>query len=296
MWTVLSILKQSQSYLAAKGVENPRLEAEVLLCAVLKCERIKLYVDFERPLTAGEVAKYRTYIAQRGTRQPVAYILGRKDFMGLELRITPACLVPRPETELLVEQAAHLIKNVGPKQPKLLDLGTGSGAILIALLTLLPEALGIGSDISPAALAVAKENALNLGVKERCGFVVSDLFGQLPRSRTYDAIISNPPYVRRGDLPGLDPEVRKEPLQALDGGIDGLDFYRRLTKEVPRHLSAAGLLAMEIGAEQGEAVKALCYDAGLKAAAVKKDLAGLDRMVLAAKEDSPYANLLLAAG
>ncbi len=294
MWTILGILKQSQGYFAAKGLDNPRLEAEVLLCAVLGCDRVRLYVDFERPLSQGEVDAYRKYVAQRGARYPVAYITGHKEFMGLDFTVTPACLVPRPETELLVERVAGLVQAAGPATAKLLDLGTGSGAILISLLTLLPQALGIGSDISPAALAVARDNAVRLGVKGRCGFVVSDLYASLPPGRSYDVLISNPPYVRRGDLAALQPEVRREPRLALDGGPDGLAFYRRLLGEAPRHLAADGLLALEIGAEQGAAVTALCRSAGFSQVAVGQDYAGLDRLVLAARKDSPYADLLLA--
>ena len=284
VWTIMKILNWTKQYFEAKGVENPRLDAEVLLCAVLKCQRITLYVDFERPLSEEELATYREYVRRRGNFEPLAYILGERAFMRNTFKVNKATLVPRPETELLVEslvRIAPLLKREG--DVKILDIGTGSGAIIVSLLDYLPDAKGVGVDISVDALIVAKENSEKIGVTGRIGFVRSDVFSKLPLEKKFDIIVSNPPYIPAGDIAGLDKDVQQEPRGALDGGADGLDFYRRITAEAMDHMAEEGVLAFEIGIGQAAAVQQLCLDAGFVKTAVRKDYAGIERMVFAVK-------------
>ena len=292
VWTIMKILNWTKQYFTDKGVENPRLDAEVLLCAVLKCERITLYVDFERPLSDTELAQFKQYVVRRATHEPLAYILGEKAFMRNMFKVTPDTLVPRPETELLVESIVMAAEAVGG-DVKILDIGTGSGAIIVSLLDYLPQAKGVGVDISVGALTVAKENAVAIGVVERAGFLRSDVYSALPLDKKFDIIVSNPPYIPAADIAGLAKDVQNEPIGALDGGEDGLDFYRRITKEAPLHMLEDGLLAFEIGIYQGEAVAEMCKAAGFGAVAIRKDYAGIERMVFAAKEGGKYADLLL---
>ena len=293
----MKILNWTKQYFAKQGVEDPRSDAEVLLCAVLKCERLTLYVDFERPLTDEELALMRSYVLRRAKHEPINYILGEKTFMRNVFKVTPATLVPRPETELLVEslvKAAPLLQPEGAV--KILDIGTGSGAIIVSLLDYLPQAKGVGVDISVDALVVAKENAEKIGVKERCGFLRSDVFSRVPLEKKFDIIVSNPPYIPAADIAGLAQDVQREPHGALDGGEDGLDFYRRICAEAAEHLADDGLLAFEIGINQSEVVCRLCLEHGFKKAVVRKDYAGIDRMVFALKEkegEDKYADLLL---
>ena len=292
VWTIMKILNWTKQYFTDKGVENPRLDAEVLLCAVLKCERITLYVDFERPLSETELAQFKQYVVRRAAHEPLAYILGEKAFMRNMFKVTPDTLVPRPETELLVESIVMAAEAVGG-DVKILDIGTGSGAIIVSLLDYLPQAKGVGVDISVGALTVAKENAVAIGIAERVGFLRSDVYSALPLDKKFDIIVSNPPYIPAADIAGLAKDVQNEPIGALDGGEDGLDFYRRITKEAPLHMVEDGLLAFEIGIYQGEAVAEMCKAAGFGAVAIRKDYAGIERMVFAAKEGGKYADLLL---
>lgn len=292
VWTIVKILDWTRQYFADKGIENPRLDAEILLCAVLSCPRINLYVHFDQPLKAEELSKYKELIVRRGRQEPLAYILGEKAFMNYTFKVTPAVLVPRPETELLVESLVEL--NDNSRKIKILDIGTGSGAIILSLLSLLPLAEGTAIDISAAALAVAAENAERLGVSERFKPVLSDLYSKLPVGVQYDVIVSNPPYIPTEDIAALAADVKKEPKGALDGGKDGLDFYRRITAGASEYLLPAGLLAFEIGIHQGEAVTRLCREHGFGVTAVRKDYAGIERMIFAAKEGSAYADSLMA--
>lgn len=292
VWTIVKILDWTRQYFADKGIENPRLDAEILLCAVLSCPRINLYVHFDQPLKADELAKYREFVLRRGRQEPLAYILGEKAFMNYTFKVTPAVLVPRPETELLVETLIEL--NDSSNKIRILDLGTGSGAIIISLLSLLPLSEGTAVDISPAALAVATENAERIGVRERFTPVLSDLYSKLPAGERYDVIVSNPPYIPTEDITTLAADVQKEPKGALDGGKDGLDFYRRIIAGASEHLLPGGLLAFEIGIHQSDAVTQLCREQGFSVTAVRKDYAGIERMIFAAKEGSVYADSLMA--
>ena len=291
IWTIAKVLDWTKQYFADKGLENPRLDAEILLCSVLKCQRITLYVHFDQPLEEHELAQYRGYVARRAAQEPLAYILGSRAFMKYDFKVTPDVLVPRPETELLVECAAKLAGNI--EAPEVLDIGTGSGAIIVSLLDMLPNAKGTAVDVSPGALKVAQANAEQIGVAQRLKFVRSDLYAALPQDSKFDIIISNPPYIPSADIAGLAADVRREPRLALDGGADGLNFYRRIISGAPKFLKPNGFLAFEIGINQGETVAALCRQAGFAVTAVRHDYAGIDRMVFAAKEGTTYADALL---
>lgn len=291
LWTITRVLEWTKQYFANKGIENPRLDAEILLCAVLKCERITLYVHFDQPLSEEELTEYRGYVARRAQQEPLAYILGEKAFMKHSFKVNPAVLVPRPETELLVESVAKAAAGAGAAS--LLDLGTGSGAIIVSLLELLPEAVGTAVDISAAALAVAGENAEAIGVSSRLTLVESDLFAGLPAGQAFDIIVSNPPYIPAADIAGLAADVQREPRGALDGGSDGLDFYRRIAAGCGTWLKPDGLLAFEVGIGQAQQVAGLCRQAGLTVTALRKDYAEIERMVFATREGTYYADHLL---
>lgn len=280
LWTVGRILKWTEQYFGTKGVESPRLDAEVLLSHVLNKERIYLYVHFDEPLEAGELASYRELVRQRAGRVPVAYLVGEREFMGISLRVNPSVLIPRPETEILVQAALDRLQE--RKEPFVADIGTGSGAICLALLHYLVNGRGVGVDLSEDALEVARENAEHLGLSERTQFLPGDLLEPLKEGK-FAAILSNPPYIPDGDISKLAPEVRdKEPRMALAGGEDGMKFYRRLCKEAPSLLEPKGFLAMEVGIRQGKAVEKMAKEHPLvERTELLKDLAGIDRVVIA---------------
>lgn len=278
VWTIGSILKWTEQYFQDKGVESPRLDAEVLLSHVLDKERIYLYVHFDEPMEAKELAAYKELIKKRIARVPVAYILGYKEFMGLAFAVTPAVLIPRPDTEILAEAVIERLEK--KESPSFADIGTGSGAVALSVLANVPEARGSAVDISPDALAVAKKNAGALGVADRVGFYCGDLCEPLAKKH-FDAIVSNPPYIPDGDIAGLSPEVRKEPYGALAGGADGLDFYRRLVQDGAKLLKPDGFMAFEVGIRQAKRVEALAKEAGrFSETRILKDYAGIERVVI----------------
>ena len=282
VWTIGRILKWTEQYFGQKGVESPRLDAEVLLSHVLGKQRIYLYVHFDEPLQAEELACYRAMIKQRIDRVPVAYILGEKEFMGLTFKVTPDTLVPRPDTEILVQAAVDRLKQWTDGTVRLADIGTGSGAICLSVLSMLDGVTADTVDISPAARAVAEENAATLGLSERVTFHTGDLLTPI-REQQFTAILSNPPYIPEADIQELAPEVRcKEPMTALSGGRDGLDFYRRLCDEAPAMLSDDGFMAFEVGIHQAEDVARLAEASPLIVRTeILKDYAGIDRVVVA---------------
>ena len=281
LWTIGRILKWTEQYFKEKGIESPRLDAEVLLSHILGRERIYLYVHFDEPLEPAELARYREAIKQRVQRVPVAYIIGEKEFMGLTFKVTEDTLVPRPDTEILVQAAIERLRARGDA-PRFADIGTGTGAICLSVLHFLPKAQADTVDISPAARAVAEENAAALEVADRVTFHTGDLLAPLA-GQCYDAILSNPPYIPDGDIAALAPEVRlKEPRTALAGGKDGLDFYRRLTADAPAHLKDGGFLAVEVGIHQAAPVAALAVPA-FSRTEILKDYAGIERVVIAWK-------------
>ncbi len=281
IWTIVKILKWSEQYFAKHGIETPRLDAEVLLSHVLGVKRIHLYVHFDQPLDPAELSAYRAAVKRRAAREPVAYIVGEKEFMGLSFLITPAVLVPQPDTETLV--GAVMDRLAGNPGERVADIGTGSGAIALSLLNFLPELSAAAVDISPEALLVAKNNADELGLGDRVEFLEGDLCAPL-RGQTFDAIVSNPPYIPRGDFDKLPPEVLAEPRLALDGGGDGLDYYRQLVLEALPLVKPGGFLAVEVGRGQAPAVQTLAKGAGWGSLETVKDLAGIQRVVVMRRE------------
>ena len=244
LWTITRVLEWTKQYFANKGIENPRLDAEILLCAVLKCERITLYVHFDQPLDDTELAEYRSYVTRRANQEPLAYILGTKAFMKHSFKVTPAVLVPRPETELLVESVAKAA--VGAGAENLLDIGTGSGAIIVSLLDLLPQSRGTAVDISAAALVVAGENAENIGVSERLTLVESDLFSKLDCNKKFDIIVSNPPIFRLRLLQVWQPMCRRNPLERWMGGLTDLIFIEESFPDVKYGFSRTGCWLLKL--------------------------------------------------
>lgn len=282
IWTIGRILKWTEQYFEQKGVESPRLDAEVLLSHLLKKQRIYLYVHFDEPLQAEELAAYREMIKKRVAHVPVAYILGEKEFMGLTFQVTSDTLVPRPDTEILVQAAVDALKGMPPEAHRFADIGTGSGAICLSVLHFTENTEADTVDISPGARAVAEQNAAALGLTERITFHTGDLLEPI-KDKTYTAILSNPPYIPQADIETLAPEVRcKEPMTALCGGADGLDFYRRLCAEAPAMLETGGFMAFEVGIHQAGPVAALAKENPLiERTEIIKDYAGIDRVVVA---------------
>ena len=289
IWTIGRILKWTEQYFGRKGVESPRLDAEVLLSHVLGKARIYLYVHFDEPLEKKELAAYRELVRKRVQRVPVAYLVGSREFMGLDFRVSTATLVPRPDTEILVQAALERLKKIPGTEGgavRFADIGTGTGAICLSVLHFLPGAEAVTVDISPEALAVARENAEALGLSERIAFFEGDLLEPVKGQR-FHAILSNPPYIPDGDIAGLAPEVKgNEPMTALAGGRDGLDFYRRLCREAPSLLEPGGFLAFEVGIRQAEAVAGMAKEHVLIGwTEILKDLSGIERVVVAWRED-----------
>ncbi|SHI50711.1 peptide chain release factor N(5)-glutamine methyltransferase [Propionispora hippei] len=278
-WTIGTILTWTRQYFQDKGVDNPRLDAEVLLSHILGKDRLYLYVHFDQPLEQRELEAFRAVVKRRVLREPVAYITGCREFMGLAFQVSPAVLIPRPDTEILVETVLAKLAGQNTAAPALLDIGTGSGAIIISMLHTLTAATGVAVDISPEALLVARENAYRLGVDDRLTLCKGDVFSAVA-GRQFDVIVSNPPYIPQKDITGLTSEVRKEPHLALDGGVDGLDFYRRISQAAPAYLVAGGLLAFEVGQGQADAVAELGRKQQFLVEAIVKDYGGIDRVVL----------------
>ncbi|NIQ95406.1 MAG: peptide chain release factor N(5)-glutamine methyltransferase [Desulfuromonadales bacterium] len=280
-WTVLKILEWTAGYFGEKGIDSPRLDAELLLADLLEIGRVDLYLQFDRPLTADELTDYRRRVARRAGREPLQHILGETEFWSLPLKVTPQVLVPRADTEVLVEEALKRLDPAG----RVLDVGTGSGAIALALASERQQACVEAVDLCDEALAVARENAVRHGLEGRLQFRREDL-AALTGGR-YAMIVSNPPYIPQGDLDDLMPEVRDfEPRQALDGGGDGLDCYRALTSQAPSLLDDRGWLLVEVGCGQAEAVRGLFAAAGLTQLFVRDDYAGTPRVV-GGRRESP---------
>lgn len=280
VWTIGSILKWSEQYFGSHGADTPRLDAEVLLSYLLGEKRIYLYVHFDQPLTADELGRYRELVKRRAAGEPVAYICGEKEFMGLTFKVTPAVLVPQPDTETLVEAAIERLKG---RKTHVADVCTGSGAIALALAHYLPDASVAATEISPDAISIAKENADALGLSARTDFFEGDLLVPLA-GQTFDAIVSNPPYIPSADIDGLPREVRAEPRLALDGGADGLEFYRRLVRESAGFLEDGGFLAVECGNTQAGAIADMAAEGGFGKTEIVRDLADKERVVVMEKE------------
>ena len=257
-----------------------REDAEWLLAHVLGVERWMLHLEPERGVSEGARARVSALLARRRRGEPLQHLLGWEGFCGLRLRVTPEALIPRPETELLVEWAVEILRPAGVSPRRVIDLGTGSGAIACALAHWLPHVSVVGIDISAEALAVARENIRALGFEGRVRLVQGDLCAPLA-SALADLVIANPPYIASRDLETLPPEVREwEPRLALDGGPDGMAFHRRILAEAPEYLKAGGWLLMEVGEEQAETLAGLLALGGaFEAVQVRRDLRGVDRML-----------------
>ena len=264
------------------GLDTPDLDARILVGHALGLDRTALMLAGERGLEAAEIAGIEMLGARRLRREPIARITAAKEFWGLPLTITPDVLVPRPQTETVVEQALAAVDRTGgrPRALRIADLGVGSGAILIALLAELPNACAVGTDRDPAALALARENARRLGVAARAAFVVCD-FGAAVAPGC-DLVVTNPPSIRTDEIAELEPDVREfDPRGAIDGGIDGLAAYRVIAIHARHMLTRGGHLIAEIGKGQGDAVAALFAAAGFGAISIAPDLAGVSRVVVA---------------
>lgn len=281
-WSVSGIRRRIADIFRKNDIESPDLDARLLIGHALGLEHAQLAFAAARILSPREIDAIRALVARRLRHEPVARIIGRKEFWSLPLRVSSATLVPRPETETLVEAVlAAIDRRASRQQPfRIADLGTGSGAILLALLSELPNAAGVGGDISPPALATARDNARELGLQNRSEFVLSDFGAALEGS--FDIVVSNPPYIATPDLSALPSEVRDyDPQLALDGGADGLDCYRRIAAENGRLLNPDGIIAVEIGAGQSDAATAIFEAAGLKTESEPRpDLSGTPRALV----------------
>ena len=280
---VAEALRKGEAYLVDRGVPEPRANAEFLMAEMLGVGRLTAVTQGSRELTSKENHQFLDWIKWRGKRIPIAYILGHQPFLGIKIEVTRDSLVPRPETEELVIECERLIKQSKAASPKILEIGTGTGCIAIALAQLLPAATVFATDLSKQALDLAQKNAIAQHAGNRIRFVREDLFSDKQGLRGWaDLMVSNPPYIPTKDLDDLEPEVLKEPRMALDGGKDGLDAIRAITAMAPKMLKPGGFLAMEIGAKQGPAVTKLFAAAGLQGVHIKKDAQGLDRFAIGA--------------
>ncbi|MCE5278259.1 MAG: peptide chain release factor N(5)-glutamine methyltransferase [Planctomycetaceae bacterium] len=261
-WTVLRLLNWTKDYFTRAGLDSPRLSAEVLLGHVLACKRIELYARYEYLPTADELAAFRALVKRAGEHEPIAYLIGRKEFYSLDFIVTPDVLIPRPETEIVVDQALGHIKSLG-RDACLWDVCTGCGCIAVAVAANAPQASVLATDLSAAAVAVAARNATAHKVSDRVTTLTADLLALPPEwngPRTFDVITANPPYVT--DSAELSAAVQREPAMALYGGAEGLDLIERLVAAAPGALASGGMLAMEIGYDQRDAVTAIISDVG----------------------------------
>jgi release factor glutamine methyltransferase len=278
----MDALAEGQRLLQEKGIESARLECEMLLSHLLRCQRHQLYIKGNEPLAPDRLIAFHGMLERRLCGEPVQYILGSKEFMGLKFTVDKRVLIPRWETEMLVEYVLDKLKKKSAPL-HILDLGTGSGAIAVSLAVYLPGSRVTAVDVKDDALQAARENAERNGVSDRIEFLPGDMFSALDFVRYkeyFDAVVSNPPYIPTDEIKQLMPEVRDyEPREALDGGVDGLDYYRRIASEVYFFLNINGLAAMEIGYGQSQSVKDIFLSSGkYKSAEILKDLAGIDRI------------------
>jgi release factor glutamine methyltransferase len=274
------IIGTATERLAASGIDNSRLDARLLIAEALQCDRAQLLSQSERALTKDETAHIERLIARRAGREPVARILGSREFWGLPFGLNEATLVPRPESETLIEAALWQFKERGGDLLRILDLGTGSGCLLLALLHEFPDATGLGVDFAPRAIAQAYQNAEKLGLAARTAFRIDDWTNGI--EEPFDLIVSNPPYIAREEIAGLMPEVREhDPILALLGGADGLEAYSILVPQLPRLLKPGGVAIFEIGYGQAMKVRILFKSVGFSRTETRKDLSGIERCVIA---------------
>lgn len=282
-WTIGKLLTWTRSHFESRSVDEPRLSAEILLAHALGCRRIDLYARFEQVPSEEQRAVFRELVRKAAEHQPIAYLVGHKEFYSLDFLVTPDVLIPRPETELLVEQSLAWCATHPRDRYELLDLGTGSGCIAIAFCKRHPSVHAVASDNSEAALAVAAQNIRRHELAERIRTIRADLF-DLPLDAVppgkFDLIVSNPPYVSETDRESLPENVRKyEPAAALFAGTDGLDVFRRIASDVTRYLQPGGLLLVEVGMDQSDKVDAIFAAQGLKQHGRFKDTSGIERAI-----------------
>lgn len=268
-WTTLAVLDWTTQRFTEAGIAAARLEAQLLLAHVLGCSRVQLYTGFDKPLGEQELAGYRELIKRRLGGEPVAYLLGEQEFWALPFYVDSSVLVPRPDTETVIEVARALRDPAAPC--RVLDLCTGSGAIAISLAKELPGAQVVATELSPEAVAIARRNAERNALAERVEIRAGDLFAPVAGER-FDLIVSNPPYIATAVIATLAPEVRREPVIALDGGPDGLRFYDRICAAAPAHLLPGGALVLEHGYDQADAVRARLEAAGFARITLTHDL------------------------
>jgi release factor glutamine methyltransferase len=288
--TVLEVIQRSTDFFSKKGVESPRLQVELLLAHALGLPRLNLYLDFARTLTESELKAVREMVKRRGNREPLQHILGSTSFCGLEIKVTPGVLIPRPETELLAENAYEFLNLLAGSERdpvSFLDLGTGSGCLAITIAVKCRRARGHAIDISVEALAVARENARHHGVLDNIQFCRSDRFDALPDGLRFNLIVSNPPYVPTAEIATLAPEVKDhDPRGALDGGPDGLTFYRSLAEEAGRFLEPGGKFMMEFGDGQAAEIRGIFAAQRWVVQEVKPDYTGRPRILIARLSES----------
>jgi release factor glutamine methyltransferase len=289
-WTILSLLDWSTGYLARRGFEEARLHVELMLAQVLGLKRLDLYLQFDRPLTAEERGAFRALFERRLKHEPLQYILGRTEFMGIPLAVDSSVLIPRPETELLVECALDVLKEQPSRPAEILEIGAGSGNIAVALASFVPGASIVSIDTSATALRVAAANVARHRL-ENVTLVEADVFADILPGRTFDMVISNPPYVSREEFESLQPEIREhEPVGAVTDGGDGLRVISRIAEIAPRLLRPGGTLLIEIGFGQSAEVRAFFAAAGFEEIAIVPDFARVPR-VLRARKPSHNASI-----
>lgn len=282
-WTVEKVLAWAGDDFRSRGHATPRLEAELLLGRVLGLDRVRLILEHRRPLSPDELARFRELIKRRRAREPIAYILGEREFYGLSFRVDARVLVPRPDTETLVDVALERTRQ-RDLFGNMLDLCTGSGCVAIAFAKRRPTWRVLATDVSPGAVELARENALRLGAAHNVTFLEADLGADVAPEVRFDLITANPPYVPSGELAGLEPDIRQyEPALALDGGPDGLDAVRRIVALAGGRLAPEGVLALEVHYDQADRVVASMAEAGLAEIEKRRDYGGHERVVSARK-------------
>ena len=277
-WTIESLAKWATDDFRARGIDNPRLDAEVLIAWALGIDRVRIIIDGKRPLVGGELAKLRDLVKRRRAHEPVAYLRGEREFYGRRFIVDRRVLIPRPDTETLVEVALARTSQCSMSM-RALDLCTGSGCVAITLARQRPTSRVHATDISAEALQIARENALRLGAYN-VSFSEGDLFAAIPSPRRFDIVTANPPYIPSPEIAGLSPDIRDfEPKVALDGGLDGLELVRRIVEDAPSWLVAGGVLAIEVGAEQAPQATRLLETRGFCTVERARDYGKIERVV-----------------
>jgi len=282
-WTVKRILDWTVQFLKERGSDTPRLDAEILLASARKCQRIQLYTQFDQPLSDDQRAVMRDLVKRRGAAEPVAYLVGHREFFSLDFDVRPGVFIPRPDTEILVLAALDVLKD--RTSPQALELCSGSGCISVAIARNHPTVQITAVELSPQVIETTRSNVLKHQVDDRVAVLQGDLFSPLAAETRFDLIVSNPPYVQQGEIAGLAADIRDhEPHLALNGGEDGLDVIRRLVRESVARLKPGGWLMFELSPEQADAAVQLMNMAGYVHVGVRNDLSGQARVVVGSRE------------